>query len=55
MAAFGMGVVALIGCLVQVHAGRPDANGAWGRVSLGLAVGTTREAVLGQLAYALRC
>ena len=52
--AIGMVVVASIACMVQVHAGRPDANGAWGRVSLGLAVGTTREAVLGSLPM-LRC
>lgn len=49
----GMGVVALIGCLVQVHARRPDATGAWGQVSLGLAVGRSDGAILRQLAYAL--
>jgi hypothetical protein len=50
--AVGMAVVASIACMVQVHTQRAAAGSAWGQVSLGLAVGSTREAVLGQLVYA---
>jgi hypothetical protein len=51
--AVGMAVVASIAGMVQVHAQRADAGSAWGHVSLGLTVGTTQAAILGQLAYAV--
>jgi hypothetical protein len=50
--AVGMAAAALIAALVQVHARRPDSNGGWGQVSLGMAVGPTAGALLAQLAYA---
>ncbi len=50
--AAGMAVVALIAGMVQVHVRRPAAGSAWGHVSLGLTMGSTQAAMLGQLAYA---
>jgi hypothetical protein len=49
----GLAVVALIGCMAQVHTIRPEFPGAWGQVSMRLAVGPTIEENLGRLVYAL--
>jgi hypothetical protein len=49
----GLAVAALISCLAQVRAIGPASPGAWGHVSMGLAVGSTLEENLGQLTYAL--
>jgi hypothetical protein len=50
--AAGMAVVVSMAGMVQVHTQRADAGSAWGHVSLGLTVGTTQAAILGQLVYA---
>lgn len=50
--AVGMAAAALIAALVQVHARRPDSNGGWGQVSLGVTAGPTAGALLAQLVYA---
>ena len=49
--ALGLAAVALVGGVAQVRTTRPAYPGAWGHVSMGLAVGQTLEENLGKIAY----